>query len=57
MAKNAFMKKQHAIQQGMLDVGMDNIGCAKLFCERWKGHPEVDPTDFCSYGERRTDNE
>ena len=26
-----------------------------LFCEHWKGHPMVDPTDFCSYGERRTD--
>ena len=26
------------------------------FCEYWKGHPMVDPTDFCSYGERRTDN-
>ena len=36
-------------------VVVDNIGCARLFCERWKGHPEVDPTDFCSYGERRTD--
>lgn len=24
-----------------------------LFCEKWKGHPLVDPTDFCSYGERR----
>ena len=35
----------------------DSVGCAKLFCERWKGHPEVDPTDFCSYGERRTDND
>ena len=28
-----------------------------LFCKHWKGHPMVDPTDFCSYGERRTDNE
>ena len=26
-----------------------------LFCEKWKGHPKVDPTDFCSYGERRND--
>lgn len=24
-----------------------------LFCEKWKGHPLVDPTDFCSYGERK----
>ena len=24
-----------------------------LFCEKWKGHPKVDFTDFCSYGERR----
>jgi hypothetical protein len=26
-----------------------------LFCEKWKGHPKVDPTDFCSYGERRNE--
>lgn len=24
-----------------------------LFCEKWKGHQMVDPTDFCSYGERK----
>lgn len=24
-----------------------------LFCEHWKGYPKVDPTDFCSYGERK----
>lgn len=24
-----------------------------LFCEHWRGHPMVDPTDFCSYGERK----
>lgn len=23
------------------------------FCDKWKGHPKVDQTDFCSYGERR----
>jgi hypothetical protein len=27
-----------------------------LFCEKWKGHQMVDPTDFCSYGERRINN-
>lgn len=27
------------------------------FCEHWKGHPMVDPTDYCSKGERRTDHE
>lgn len=26
-----------------------------LFCEKRKGHPMVDPTDFCSYGERKGD--
>lgn len=25
----------------------------KWYCERWKGHPMVDPTDYCSKGERR----
>ena len=24
-----------------------------LFCEHWKGHPMVDPTDYCSHGERK----
>ena len=30
----------------------DDVGCQWLFCERQNGRP-VDPTDFCSYGERR----
>lgn len=25
----------------------------KWYCEKWKGHPMVDPTDYCSKGERR----
>ena len=31
---------------------IDDVGCPWLFCERQNGRP-VDPTDFCSYGERR----
>ena len=30
----------------------DDVGCQWLFCERQNGRP-VDPTDFCSCGERR----
>ena len=25
-----------------------------LLCEHWKGYPRVEPTDFCSCGERST---
>ncbi len=31
---------------------IDEVGCPWLFCKRQQGRP-VDPTDFCSYGERR----
>lgn len=32
---------------------IDEVGCSWLFCKRQKGTPMVDPTHFCSYGERR----
>lgn len=34
---------------------IDEVGCSWLFCKRQKGTPMVDPTHFCSYGERRND--
>ena len=37
-------------------VTFDNVGAGHWHCKKRYGFPEVDPTDFCSYGERRTDN-
>ena len=34
-------------------VILDNDCAAHYHCKKRYGLPEVDPTDFCSYGERR----
>ena len=34
-------------------VILDNVGAGHCHCKKRYGLPEVDPTDFCSYGERR----
>lgn len=36
-------------------VGQDE-GDRLLLCEFWKGYPKVDPMDYCSFGERRSDD-
>ncbi|MBQ2768072.1 MAG: hypothetical protein IJF49_08375 [Clostridia bacterium] len=35
---------------------LDIIGNPRLFCTCWRGNPEVEFDDFCSYGERRENN-
>lgn len=35
---------------------LDIIGNPRLFCTCWRGNPEVEFDDFCSYGERKEDN-
>lgn len=32
---------------------LDIIGNPRLFCTCWRGNPEVEFDDFCSYGERK----
>ena len=34
-------------------VILDNVGAGHCHCKKRYGLPEVDPTDFCSSGERR----
>ena len=34
-------------------VILDNVGAGHWHCKKRYGLPEVDPTDFCSGGERR----
>lgn len=34
-------------------VILDNVGAGHWHCKKRYGLPEVDPTDFCSYGERK----
>ena len=34
-------------------VILDNVGAGHWHCKKRYGFPEVDPTDFCSHGERR----
>ena len=34
-------------------VILDNVGAGHCHCKKRYGLPEVDPTDFCSCGERR----
>ena len=34
-------------------VILDNVGAGCWHCKKRYGFPEVDPTDFCSQGERR----
>ena len=36
-------------------VILDNVGAGHCHCKKMYGCPEVDPTDFCSCGERRNE--
>ena len=36
-------------------VILDNVGAGHWHCKKQYGLPEVDPTDFCSKGERRSE--
>lgn len=35
----------------------DNVGSATWHCKKTYGLPDVDPTDYCSHGERRESND
>ena len=45
----------HCCDCASCKVIRDNVGAGHWHCKKMYGFPEVDPTDFCSRGERRSD--
>lgn len=43
----------HCCDCASCKVIRDNVGAGHWHCKKMYGFPEVDPTDFCSRGERR----
>ena len=43
----------HCCDCASCKVIRDNVGAGHWHCKKMYGFPEADPTDFCSYGERR----
>ena len=45
----------HCCDCASCKVILDNVGAGHWHCKKQYGLPEVDPTDFCSKGERRSE--